>query len=190
MAGGDGGPVGTRSTRLIVLRGNSGSGKTSTAEAVRARRAGRVVVVSQDSLRRDLLRVPDTADGPHYAVIERTVRAALERGVDVVLEGILVRQRYAPLLTRLATAHRGVTVPYYFAVSWPETLRRHTARPEAAAFGAAAMRRWFCPDDQLDWPGERIIPETASLEETTRRVLTDLPAGRDTAAPCPESPTR
>ncbi len=37
------GPVGTATSRLIVVRGNSGSGKTSLAEAVQAARPERSV---------------------------------------------------------------------------------------------------------------------------------------------------
>jgi len=43
------------------------------------------------------------------------------------------------------------------------------------------MRRWYCPRDLLDWPEERLVPETASLAETTQRILTELyPARRHT----------
>jgi hypothetical protein len=44
--------VRTRSTRLVVLRGNSGSGKSSAAAEVRARYGRGIALVGQDYLRR------------------------------------------------------------------------------------------------------------------------------------------
>lgn len=166
--------TGTPWTRLIVLRGNSGSGKTSTARALRDRLGCRLALVEQDYLRRIVLKSRDTPEGPHYGLIELTVRYALNAGYDVVLEGILHSQRYLPLLERLARDHQGRTVAYYFAVSWQETLRRHATRPQAAEFGPADMCGWYRHRDLLNWPDERLIPETATLTETAERILTEL----------------
>lgn len=163
-----------RSTRLIVLRGNSGCGKTSTAWALRERLGRQLALVEQDYLRRIVLKARDTVDGPHYGLIEQTVRYALDAGYDVVLEGILHRQRYHDLLARLVREHRGITRAYYFDVSWEETLRRHAGRPQASEFGAEDMAGWYCPHDLLGWPEERLVPETASVGEVVDRILTEV----------------
>lgn len=52
-------------TRLIVLRGNSASGKSSVAAAVRERYSRGVALVSQDTLRREVLRERDVPGGAH-----------------------------------------------------------------------------------------------------------------------------
>ncbi|MCA1229717.1 AAA family ATPase [Saccharopolyspora sp. 6M] len=166
--------MGTAQTRLLVLRGNSGSGKTTVARALREQCGAALALVEQDYLRRTVLKARDTADGPHYGLIEQTVRYALNVGYDVVLEGILHRERYHDLLTRLARDHLGPTRVYYFDVSWEETLRRHAGRPQAAAFGVEEMRRWWCPHDVLGWPGEQLVPESATVAETTGRLLAAL----------------
>lgn len=166
--------TGTGQSRLIVLRGNSGSGKSSTARGLRERLGRRLALVEQDYLRRTVLKARDTPEGPHYGLIELTVRYALDTGYDVVLEGILHRQRYHPLLDRLARDHRGTTAVYYFDLSWEETLRRHATRAQATEFGPADMRRWYCHRDLLNWPEERLLTETATLAETTERILTEL----------------
>ena len=60
--------VGSESTRLIVLRGNSGSGKSTVAKALLDAYGGRSVAwVAQDLIRRTILRekdrpVPPTSD--------------------------------------------------------------------------------------------------------------------------------
>src|ERR1039457_1577453 len=57
------GNAGTQSTKLIVLRGNSASGKTSVATGIRNRHGRGIAIVSQDNLRRTVLRERDTPDG-------------------------------------------------------------------------------------------------------------------------------
>ena len=84
------GPVGSTSSRLLVIRGSSGSGKSSVAAAIRATRPDRTVaIVGQDVMRRGVLGTGDDVDGHATALIDLTTRFALARGFDVVLEGIL-----------------------------------------------------------------------------------------------------
>lgn len=166
--------TGSEHTRLIVVRGNSASGKSTTAWALREWWGRRLAVVEQDYLRRRILKAHDTDEGPQYGLIEQTVTYCLDYGYDVVLEGILHRQRYRPMLERLAENHRGVTAAYYFDISWAETLRRHASRAKAVEFDAEDMRGWYCPRDTLGWPGERLVPDEATLDTTCERIVTDL----------------
>jgi predicted kinase len=163
-------PTGTSATRLIVLRGNSGSGKSTVARAVRERYGRGCALVEQDYLRRILLRELDVDGGIAPALIAPTVRFALDHGYHVVLEGILARERYGAMLTDLRHAHRGRTAVYYLDVSWEETLRRHAGRPQAAEFGAADMRTWWLPRDLLGVAGEQVITEELPLAETVDLV--------------------
>jgi len=48
--------VGGRETKLVCLRGNSGSGKSSVAAALRAQLGRRVAIVAQDMIRRLVLK--------------------------------------------------------------------------------------------------------------------------------------
>ncbi|MDR2997988.1 MAG: hypothetical protein LBU78_07705, partial [Microbacterium sp.] len=54
-------PVGSASTRLVILRGDSASGKTTTALALRERLGLKVALIHQDQFRRELLRNEDRA---------------------------------------------------------------------------------------------------------------------------------
>ncbi len=166
--------TGTSATRLIVLRGNSGSGKTTVARAVRARYGRGCALVEQDYLRRIVLRELDVDGGIAPAFIAHTVRFALDHGYHVVLEGILARARYGAMLTDLCHAHRGRTTVFYLDISWEETLRRHATRPQSSAFGEAEMREWFRPDDLLELEGERIIDQNLTPEETIEVVAEEL----------------
>ena len=50
--------------RLIILRGNSGSGKTTVARALQRRFGQNTLLISQDAVRRDMLRVKDGENTP------------------------------------------------------------------------------------------------------------------------------
>ena len=161
-------------SRLVVLRGNSGSGKSSTAQELR-RRVGRGVAwVEQDYLRRTLLREHARADAPNIGLIEQTARYALEHGYHVILEGGLYGPHYGVMLRQLIADHAGVTGVYYFQLSFDETIRRHATRPLAKVVTPEQMRQWYEPCDLLGVPGEQLIDESSSLDETAERIITDL----------------
>lgn len=168
------GHTGDHQTRLIVLRGNSGSGKTSTAKALRAHLGRGTALVEQDYLRRIVLKEHDIADGANIGLISQTTRYALDHGYDVILEGILSAARYGDMLNTLRHDHIGESSFYYFEISFAETLRRHATRPQASQFGVEEMRGWYREHDLLDFTDERLVHETSSLDETVNRILTQV----------------
>lgn len=165
---------GSEQTRLIVVRGNSGSGKTSIAVALRERLGRGVALVQQDMLRRVVLKEHDVPGGVNIGLISQTTRYALNHGYHVIVEGILHAERYADMLHALARDHRGATAFYYIDVSFAESLRRHATRPQAAEFGAADMSEWYRAGDLLGIASERVIPESASLEQAVDRILIEV----------------
>jgi predicted kinase len=185
------GVLGDATTRLVVLRGNSGSGKSTTAQEVR-RRVGRGVAwVEQDYLRRVLLREHDRAGAPNIALIDQTARYALDHGYHVILEGIFYKPTYGEMLHQLIADHGGVTGVYYFQLSFEETLRRHATKPLGKAT-PEQMRDWYQPCDLLGVPGEQVIGPSSTLDETATRIITDLTwttGGAVAQRPCGCSPT-
>ncbi|MER7500321.1 kinase [Nonomuraea pusilla] len=163
--------TGSPQTRLIVLRGNSGSGKTSVARAVRAAYGYGLALVGQDTVRRELLREPDVQGGVNIGLIETIVRYSLDHGYHVVLEGILAAGRYADMLHALRRDHAGTSTFFYLDVPFPETLRRHETRPQRHEFGAGQMREWYQEKDLLPGGHETVVGPDSSLDETVLRVL-------------------
>jgi predicted kinase len=151
--------------KLVVIRGNSGSGKTSIARALRSRYERGCALVEQDYLRRILLKELDKPGGLAPALIGQTARLALEHGYHVVLEGILAAARYRQMIEDLVRGHRGETHLFYLDVPLEETLRRHAARPQASEFTTDNMRTWYLPDDRLNLDGEHVIGPTPSLDQ-------------------------
>jgi AAA domain-containing protein len=158
---------------LMVIRGNSGAGKSSVARGVRERYGRGLAIVDQDHFRRRVLWEKDVADGLAPAFIAHTVSYLLEAGWPVILEGILHSARYGAVLTELIEAHRGPAHLYYLDTTLEETFARHATRPQAAEFTTGEMRSWYAPGDVLGLPGEIVIPESSTLEETVDRICRD-----------------
>jgi predicted kinase len=159
--------------QLIVVRGNSGAGKTSVALALREHYGRGLAWVSQDILRRQILREHDRAGAPNIGLIDQVARYSLAAGYHVVLDGILTASRYEQMLAALCRDHDGPSHFYYLDISLEETLRRHETRPQRAEFSAADMRGWYQPRDLLATVAERVIPEASTLDETVCTILAE-----------------
>lgn len=166
--------LGDETTRLVVLRGNSGSGKTTTAQEIRRRIGRGVAWIEQDYLRRILLREHDRAGLPNIGLIDQTARYALDYGYHVVLEGGFYSPHYGAMLRQLIADHAGLTGLYYFQLPFDETLRRHSTRPLAKVVTPEQMRSWYQACDLLGVPGEQVIDPSSSLDQTVGRIIQDL----------------
>ncbi|MDX3821253.1 kinase [Streptomyces sp. AK08-01A] len=165
--------VGTEETRLVVLRGNSASGKSSVAAGIRDRFGRGLALVGQDNLRRIVLRERDRPGAANIGLIDLTARYALDAGYHVVLEGILYADHYGGMLDRLRADHRGPTHGYYLHVPFTETLARHATKPIANDFGEEALRDWYRERDLLPGGVETVIGADSSLAETVDRIMVE-----------------
>ncbi|MDH6699383.1 AAA family ATPase [Streptomyces griseoviridis] len=165
--------TGTPQTRLIVLRGNSASGKSSVAAALRDRTGRGLALVGQDNLRRTVLKERDRPGAPNIGLIDLTARHALDAGYHVVVEGILRADHYAGMLTRLRADHAGRTHCYYLDVPLAETLTRHATKPIADEVDERLLREWYRTLDLLPGGIETVIGADSPLERTVERVLRD-----------------
>ena len=157
--------------KLIILRGNSGCGKSSSSCLIREK-AKKTALVEQDYLRRIVLKEREVPDGDNIDLIYDTVSFALERGYNVVLEGILASKRYKRMLKKLVSNWPEHYV-YYFNVSLEETLRRHVTKPDAHEFGEKEMREWYLEKDTLNLKREKILSEKLTQDEVVAEILKD-----------------
>lgn len=159
---------------MIVLRGNSASGKSTAAQEIRNRFGRGIAIVSQDTIRRIILKELDQPGGVNIGLIDLTARYALHHGYHVVLEGMLRADYYAEMLRRLIHDHHGRSRCYYFDVSFEETLRRHATKPQADEYGEVEMRAWYRPRDYVPGLGERCIAEATPLNDAVERIMLEL----------------
>jgi adenylylsulfate kinase-like enzyme len=89
--------AGSEHTVLIVLRGNSASGKSTIAATVRERYGRGIAVVGQDNLRRIVLREHDRPHAASIGLIGMVARYALDAGYHVIVEGILYAAHYGDM---------------------------------------------------------------------------------------------
>lgn len=165
--------IGDTQTRLILIRGNSGTGKSALALAIRNSLPRGVAIIGQDLLRRNVLHVLDTKPSLAADYIEISARFALDRGLHVVVEGILREDIYGDMLRRMISSHQGLTRCYRYKISFQETLNRHITKPNAAEFGENEMRQWWQDDDELVGVEETIIGPDQLLVDTVAMVIDD-----------------
>ena len=159
---------------LIILRGNSGCGKTSTACLLQRQLGYGTMLVSQDVVRREILRVKDSESNPAIQLIYDLCMYGNNVGYTVILEGILSNKKYGAMLRRLLNDFQGEKLIYYFDISFEETVRRHATKPNAHEFGEAEMHQWWKDQDVLDVPGERRIGEHLAQAEIVDMIYRDV----------------
>jgi chloramphenicol 3-O-phosphotransferase len=165
--------TGSQSSKLIVLRGNSTSGKSAVAAEIRSRYGRGIAIAGQDNLRRVVLREHDTPNAANIGLIDLTARYALDHGFHVIIEDILYASHYGDMRTALCADHFGTTRLYYLHVPFEETLRRHATKPQAAEYGEAEMSAWYRELDLLPGGIEEVIHADMSLDDTVHRVMAD-----------------
>jgi hypothetical protein len=166
-----------RSPRLILIRGNSASGKSAVAAAIRDRYGRGLALVGQDNLRRVVLGEHDVPGGANIGLIDLTARHALSHGYHTVVEGIFRTDHYGAMLTALIGDHPGRAFAYYLDVPFDETLRRHATKTGTLNYGAAEMRQWYRELDLLPGGIEQVISAESALGETVALVMADTGLG-------------
>ncbi len=155
---------------LIVLRGNSASGKSTVATELQRRLGRGTANIGQDHFRRVVLREHDTPGADSIGLIAQTIRYCTRVGYNVIAEGIFLAEHYRDMLSEILAEHRGPTHVFYLDVSLEETLRRHRTRPLGTEFSVGKLRDWYVPGDTLDVPGEIVLDGTTDLESTVELI--------------------
>ncbi|WP_433620967.1 GNAT family N-acetyltransferase [Nocardia sp. CA-120079] len=164
-----------KSGRLVVIRGNSGSGKTTVARQLQRRfDRGQCLVIGQDAVRREFLRESDVSGGYNIDLLRDIATLGLERGLTVVVEGILTARRYGTMLQQLATTAERACF-YAFDLTFADTVQRHSGRrAKTAEFDRDDMRKWYHGWDPLGFVDEVRIDATHILEDIVDMIYTDI----------------
>lgn len=161
-------------TTLIILRGNSGSGKTTIAKNLQKELGEGTLLVSQDTVRREMLLVKDTTDNLSIELIKQIASYGLGKSDFVIVEEILTSYKYRTMLVELIALFQNHVRVYYFDLPFEETLRRHSQRKKVSEFALKELAAWWNEQDYLAVSGEQLLTENLSEKEIVAKILTDL----------------
>nr|WP_238942709.1 kinase [Planococcus beigongshangi] len=164
-------------TKLIILRGNSGSGKTTVAKSLQNRFGDATLLVSQDTVRRDMLKVRDRKGNLSIDLIRQITEYGKGKCEIVILEGILIEEGYGDMLRKLIHFFEGNADVYYFDLPFETTVERHHSRDLSNAFGEEAMRAWWRQQDYLGTEGEMMLTKEMTEEDIVELICSRTEAG-------------
>lgn len=130
--------------KLVVIRGNSGSGKTTDAKELQQRFGKNTMLISQDLVRRGVLNATDIETLP---LMKELLQYGYRNCGIVILEGIMDSDFYKPMLEFATELYDTQIYAYYFDLPFEETLKRHLTKPNCHEFGEKEMRRWWKEKD-------------------------------------------
>lgn len=161
-------------SQLVIIRGNSGSGKSSLAKALQTYYKNACLVLSQDLIRRQCLSEFGQSGTLTISLVEQMARFGYENDLIVILEGFYEKDKYGDMLERLRTLFGQQTLAFYYDISFEETVRRHQTRDKRHDFTPDDMRRWWRDKDYLGWDNEVFITEQMSLDAMKELIIHQL----------------
>ena len=156
---------------IVLLRGNSSSGKTTIARRLQTE-LDNVILISQDVIRRDMLQESDHIGRDTMRIIEAMIIAARQMDRLIILEGIFRKDIYGNWLAELSEQY--AVSAWYFDASLRTTKARHEAREQSKQYPSEILERWYRPHDIIIQLNETLIPETWSEQTTVDKILQDI----------------
>ena len=161
-------------SKLIILRGNSGSGKTTIAKELQRHFGTNTMLISQDVIRGDMLWVKDGESTEAIPLMKELLAYGIKHSDIVILEGIMYADWYKPLFELAIRLYGTEVYAYYFDLPFEETLKRHQTKPNCNEFGEEAMRRWWREKDFSDVLRERIITSEKEIPDIVTEICRDI----------------
>lgn len=165
-------------SKLIILRGNSGSGKSTVAKELQKHFGYDTMLISQDVIRREIL---STRDGPGtlaLPLMEQILEYGHKHCEIVILEGILRADCYSGLFKKAVELFENNIFAYYYDIPFEETLRRHETKPSEIQnrFGENDMRRWWKDKDYIGFIYEKPLYTNSTVADTVKMICEDVSA--------------
>lgn len=159
--------------KLIIIRGNSGSGKTSVSKVLQEKFGENTMLVSQDMVRREILHTRDGEDTKALPLMTELLKYGRRNSPVTILEGIMVAEWYMPLFETAIKEFGSEIYAYYYDLPFEETLARHDTRAKRMSFGAEDMRRWWVEKDYMKIIPEKILTKEIGLDEAVEMIFRD-----------------
>ena len=160
--------------KIIILRGNSGSVKTTIAKELQKNLERKTMLISQDTVRREMLNVK----GDKQKIVKELLLNLILFGKNncdiVILEGILNSKKYIKLFKRIKEEFKDNIFAYYFDIPFEETLNRHSKRACAKEFGKEKMKEWWLEKDFMKIIPEKLLGKELTIEEIVSSIINDI----------------
>ncbi|WP_099223921.1 AAA family ATPase [Listeria costaricensis] len=158
--------------KIILIRGNSGSGKTTVARKLHSLLGEGNLLISQDVVRREMLNVPDKPDNLAIGLIKMMIEYGKGNCEFVIIEGILAKSKYGDMLREVLVNCDNVFT-YYYDLTFEQTLIRHHTKCNPG-FAEKTMRSWFLEKDLLGIENEQSITNDVSVDGMIALIMADL----------------
>lgn len=160
--------------KLIILRGNSGSGKTTIAKALQEKFGRNTMLLSHDMVRREILKVLDGEGTPACPLLIHMLKYGRKNCEVVILEGILDAVCYKDLFQCALEEYGSDIFAYYYDLPFEETLCRHQTKPNRNDFGEVDMRRWWKEKDFIGIISEKVLTKDCGFDETVDMIYREV----------------
>src|SRR5215471_20662056 len=148
-------------TKLIIIRGPSGVGKSTVAKALMKRTKRPTVLVDLDHYRFSFVNPPNHDHDLEYEMSGSDALIGLKLGFDVLFDGNFTATAHDPFLEKLFSAHPEENYLFYLDASLNETLKRHATKSHPR-ISPDEMKEVYQYASPTGHEKEVIIPESSS----------------------------
>lgn len=142
-------------TIFILIRGNSGSGKTVLADNLQKYLGyDNCFLPHQDVIRRDILHANDRRGTPAISLIKELVEYGSKHYQVIILEGILRKDVYGEMLENLLKLFGHNAFVYYLDVPFSLTVEHNQTKD--SPFPIASLKKWWRANDYLEYNDRRL----------------------------------
>lgn len=158
--------------KIIIIRGNSGSGKTTVAKELCKRLGTDCMLLSQDAIRRDLLHTNDGENSIAIDLLEQLALFGKKHSNFIVLEGILNSRWYKALFNLIQKNFNNIYT-YYYDIPFDETVKRFLTKSNTD-YTIQDMERWWNENDLIGFNEEKMISKDMSVNDVVEMILNDI----------------
>lgn len=160
--------------KLIIIRGNSGSGKSTVAKALQKHFGLFTMMLSQDNISRDMVFALEGHDEDAKPLMMNLLEFANKNCKIAIMDGIYKKSKYLDLLQLAKKLYKNEIYAYYFDLPFEETLKRHQTRWKKSVFGEEEMKRWWSDRDFIGFIPEKIITKELTEQEIVDMIIHDI----------------
>lgn len=134
---------------LIIIRGNSGCGKTSLAKKIQNYYGiKRSLLIQQDIIRRDILHSDDHVGNISIELMMKMIEFGKQNYEVTILEGILRKDVYSEMLKEAVNEFERRALVFYLDISFEQTIKNNNKKE--VPFSTEQLKSWWREKDFLN----------------------------------------